>query len=306
MMAIRSNFFYTRSVPCELWFFNRAKPDHLKDKVLMLDARNVYRKVTRKIYDFSPEQLQNLSAVIWLYRGESEKFIDLVGHYLQAILNEASTAIEPTQAFITNLDELLPKIDADDETSEAAGLFRSDWKAFSKSMTESSETWDATARDNAGLHAFAGLVAPLTETSRDLVKQIDQLYKFADKRAKEIGGKGMTKAVKELDALRKGAVDQLKQVRYFYRQAKWLQDRFPGAELCDVEGLVKLVNREEIAANDWSLTPGRYVGVAPEEEDDNFDFEEVLRDIHVELKGLNDEATILAAQIEKNFEELGI
>lgn len=67
MIAVRSNFFYTRTVPCELWFFDKNKPVHLRDKVLMLDARNIYRKVTRKIYDFSPEQLQNLSAIVWLY-----------------------------------------------------------------------------------------------------------------------------------------------------------------------------------------------------------------------------------------------
>lgn len=48
MISIRSNFFYTRTVPCELWHFDRAKPAERKDKVLMLDARNVYRKVTRK------------------------------------------------------------------------------------------------------------------------------------------------------------------------------------------------------------------------------------------------------------------
>jgi type I restriction enzyme M protein len=61
IISIRSNFFYTRTVPCELWFFDRAKPTERKDKVLMLDARQVYRKVTRTIYDFSPEQMQNLS-----------------------------------------------------------------------------------------------------------------------------------------------------------------------------------------------------------------------------------------------------
>lgn len=51
MMAIRGNFFYTRTVPCELWFFDKAKPDHMRDKVLMLDARHVFRKVTRKVFD---------------------------------------------------------------------------------------------------------------------------------------------------------------------------------------------------------------------------------------------------------------
>jgi len=61
-----------------------------------------------------------------------------------------------------------------------------------------------------------------------------------------------------------------------------------------------------IAANDWSLTPGRYVGVAPEEEDEDLDFEEELRNIHIELEDLNAEAVQLAAMIKKNFEELGI
>jgi len=68
MISIRSNFFYTRTVPCELWHFDKGKPAPRRDQVLMLDARNIYRKVTRKIYDFSPEQLQNLTAIVWLYR----------------------------------------------------------------------------------------------------------------------------------------------------------------------------------------------------------------------------------------------
>ena len=82
MIAVRSNFFYTRTVPCELWFLNRGKPDARRGKVLMIDARHVYRKVTRKIYDFSPEQQQNLLAVVWLYRGQTARFLDLVARYL--------------------------------------------------------------------------------------------------------------------------------------------------------------------------------------------------------------------------------
>ena len=71
-------------------------------------------------------------------------------------------------------------------------------------------------------------------------------------------------------------------------------------------GLVKRVEHAEIEANDWSLTPGRYVGVAPEEEDEDFDFEETLREIHLELEDLNAEAVTLAATIKKNFEGLGV
>ena len=98
----------------------------------------------------------------------------------------------------------------------------------------------------------------------------------------------------------------MKQVRYFFKQAHWLQERFPEAELRDVEGLVKLVDKKELEANDWSLTPGRYVGVAPEEVDEEFDFEEALRGIHLELQDLNAEAVELAAKIARNFEELGV
>ena len=68
---------------------------------------------------------------------------------------------------------------------------------------------------------------------------------------------------------------------------------------------MKRVDRAEIEAHDWSLTPGRYVGVTPEEEDEDFDFQEALRSIHIDLKGLNEEAEVLAARIAWNFEELG-
>ncbi len=89
MMSIRSNFFYTRTVPCELWFLDRGKPDKMRDKVLMIDARNVYRKVTRKIYDFSPEQRKNLTSIVWLYRGQEERFLKLVEEYLDTTITEA-------------------------------------------------------------------------------------------------------------------------------------------------------------------------------------------------------------------------
>ena len=117
---------------------------------------------------------------------------------------------------------------------------------------------------------------------------------------------GINKARRELEDARADAVEALRQARYFVRQADWLQERFPEAELRDVEGLVKLVDRGEIEAHDWSLTPGRYVGVAPEEEDEDFDFEAALRSIHMDLKELNDEAAKLARRINRNFEELGV
>jgi type I restriction enzyme M protein len=116
LVAIRSNFFYTRTVPCELWFFNRDKPEAHRDKVLMIDARNVYRKVTRKIYDFSPEQERNLLAIVWLYRGKTDKYLDLVAWYCRRMLDEGKgcfeavdddgARVEPLPAFMAALTGL--------------------------------------------------------------------------------------------------------------------------------------------------------------------------------------------------------
>jgi len=79
MIDIRGNFFYTRTVPCQLWFLDRAKEkdEARRDYVLMIDARNIYRKVSRAIYDFSPEQQKNIAAIVWLYRGQSERYLKL-------------------------------------------------------------------------------------------------------------------------------------------------------------------------------------------------------------------------------------
>ena len=61
----------------------------------MLDARNIYRKVTRAIFDFSPEQQKNIAAIVWLYRGQSERFLSLVEGYLSQALVEGQATAEP-------------------------------------------------------------------------------------------------------------------------------------------------------------------------------------------------------------------
>lgn len=335
MIAIRSNFFYTRTVPCELWFLNRAKPEAHRNKVLMIDARNIYRKVTRKIFDFSPEQEKNLLAIVWLYRGKTERYLDLVADYCKRTLTEGAACftmrndkgetIEPLPNFISSMVTLrgsvepflktlakdAPHSEALKELTKAIPLFKADVDSFRKIISEQQTT-------NAELKKTVEGLSNLAETSRDLVKQTDLLFKLICRLIETCENecnardndawvaREIARARKATDESRALAVEQLKQVRYFWKQAHWLTERFPEAELRDVEGLVKLVDRAEIEANDWSLTPGRYVGVAPEEEDENFDFEEILRNIHVELEDLNAEAVRLAATIKKNFEELGV
>lgn len=97
-------------------------------------------------------------------------------------------------------------------------------------------------------------------------------------------------------------LDALKQAAYFIHQVHWLHSRFPHGLLEDVPGLCQALTIEEIAANDYSLTPGRYVGVAAAAAEDEDDFAEKLRDIHDELTELNDKAVELAGRIAANLE----
>lgn len=97
----------------------------------------------------------------------------------------------------------------------------------------------------------------------------------------------------------------LHQTVYFYKHANWLMSRFPDGVYTDVEGLCKVVTQSEIEAKDWSLSPGRYVGVETTIDED-FDYEERLNEIHIELEGLNEEANDLAKTIAENFKELAI
>jgi type I restriction enzyme M protein len=330
MVSVRSNFFYTRTVPCELWHFDKGKPESRKDQILMLDARNVFRKVTRKIFDFTPEQQKNLTAIVWLYRGQSDRFTDLVQQYLERTLADAAdiatratafrqsyeAMVKPTATFLKSLPKDSPVRDLVKERDDAA-----------KSCFASLDAWTARiakdwkkpcAAKPAAQLKFSAELETLAAACRDLVKDVDLVFKLAqrvvDSGAKDAGAKDddswnsreIGKLSKDLDARRAEIVGQLKATAYFERQAHWLLSRFPEAKLVDVPGLVKLVDRAEIAAADWSLTPGRYVGVAPAEVDDDFDFEQALGDIHVEIKDLNQEAAELAKRIQKNFEGLGV
>ena len=333
MIDIRGNFFYTRTVPCQLWFFDRAKESDgaRRDHVLMLDARQIFRKVSRSVCDFSPEQQKNIAAIIWLYRGQRDRFLKLVESYLGEAVALGAKAQEPLEAYeealgkLTDLMEPFAKVIREgdplaepwDELTSTKPTLTADIEAFGKEAAQQAKAWTKAARDNAGLNAARVALHPLADRCRDLTKQIDLAVKLSgrliDIAVKELAARDaddwnnaeVNRARKALDEARAAAVEALRQARYFVRQADWLQERFPGAVLRDVEGLVKRVDRATIAGHDWSLTPGRYVGVAPEETDEDFDFEEALRAIHIDLKGLNEEAAELASRIAKNFEELG-
>lgn len=85
MISVGNNFFYTKSLPCSLWFFDKGKADAIKDKVLFIDARNYYTVVDRTLNEWSDWQLKNMNAIVWLYRGETEKYTALLDEYRLAL-----------------------------------------------------------------------------------------------------------------------------------------------------------------------------------------------------------------------------
>lgn len=350
MIAIRSNFFYTRSVPCELWFYDKGKPKDKLDKILMIDARNIHRKVTRKIFDFSPEQLSNLSAILWLYRGETDKYLGLVKSYFEKMDVAIVVIPELLAKFSEELASLTGKLaDQLSMVKEAKGTDRtvleelqksydellatkSDFKRESKSISNKLDQFhrssekklhETNSQQKKTRESFDELANDLKATQKQIehiakligrsVTQLRKLYDENEELNDKGGRRDLLQQAKDFappkpdsdeTTLLSETLEPIKTASYFFRQIHWLQERFPDAKYVDVEGLVKLVSQKEVEKNDWSLTPGRYVGVTPNEEDDEFDFEVRLHEIHEELAALNLEAEILSKVIQKNIGEL--
>jgi len=235
MISIRSNFFYTRAVPCELWFFNKSKPAEFKDKVLMIDARNIFRKVTKKIYDFSPEQLQNILSIIWLYRGETKRFHDLVVNYITATLNEAVQSIplaydyetvfvklnQELEPFLSTLTQDGKQAETVKELADCLQAYKDNSQIFAKLSQEKSEWWKKQNKDNVNLAKALEELESLAEENNKLIKEAELIYRLANRlidaclnehNAKE-NGKWNTREIanlkKQTEAARDKTVSQL-------------------------------------------------------------------------------------------------
>lgn len=329
MMAIGNNFFYTRSLPCTLWFFDRAKEkdEKQRDKVLMLDARKIYRKVTSKINDFSPEQLQNLICVVNLYRGNNRKFDTTVNHYLRTsadlakqtaeALIEMQKQLQKVFKFISDFANQYAKENKDANAFVDVFNMEETPSIYDQQNTLIAEAKKATTNIEV-LEKIAHLCKALRKPQDKLIKQLLDAISTATKEYqlnknkdwKELNLKEQLDQLKALQQELSGNPEEdeaglLHETEYYYKQAHWLTSRFPISSYTDVEGLCKVVSQQEMEAKDWSLSPGRYVGVDTATDDD-FDYEERLHEIHIELEGLNEEAIALANTISENFKELAI
>ena len=295
MVSVGNNFFYTKSLPCSLWFFDRGKAEALRDKVLFIDARNYYTEVDRTLNEWSPWQLKNLNAIVWLYRGEVEKYRGLRDEYIAALHGAMADLAEEIEAYRVLLDVERRAIFDDavkraDAALKAAGMaelqdpqpLREVVKAVGAAVKTCSE---------AMLEPFNDAPA---KRQKELLEQLDAGFtRFsAYKKALAARGEALTEAIRD-------------NIECTLDEANWLISKFRDGVYADIPGLCKIATIAEIEEKNGSLTPGAYVGVA-EVEDDGVDFAARMCEIHAELLTLQAESNALMDKISKNFKELGI
>ena len=365
MVSIAPKFFYTRTLPCTLWFFDKGKPDDLLDTVLMIDARNVYTVVSARSHVFTDEQLANLTAITWLYRGEHDKFVALLARYQRQLaphLARLGERLARDEQHIGNLACALHQLALSSTDAEAVAAVRAKlgddhgitderlhtYRTELQNVEQLADGWRRAldlAQAEAGelLQLLAALpkpptfahVKPLQAKAEAFSPALKaglaalearhkawlKLLELAEKslRARQwaaFDGDAAREAKKALlprdvkkresPTVRDLGVEAFKRASYFIAQGHWLLSRFPNGLYEDVPGLCRAVRREDIQANDYSLTPGRYVGTAvgAHDDDDGDAFRTRMAEIHAELANLSSLAETLGLQIHANFAEL--
>ena len=265
MVSVGNNFFYTLSLPCSLWFFDRNKNADIRDKVLFIDARNYYTVVDRTLNEWTEWQLRNLQAIVHLYRGEKEKYQQLIIDYDKAIKEAVAAVEEQGQPFSELIDR------------DTRGHF---WGIMG---------WTKNPEEYSLLELNDRIIGQFKQT-RTCVKVAEGNIEKRKVKAMRLAGESFCNVLAGIVAI--------------INERLWLVSKFgEDGQYQDILGLCKIATIQEIEEKNYSLTPGAYVGV-PEQEDDGVDFHERMNDIHAELAKLTKEANVLMGEIQKAWEEL--
>jgi len=311
MLTLPSNMFYTVTLPATLWFFDKAKVD--EKRILFIDARNIFTQIDRAHREFSEEQIQNIAIISKLHRGNRKAFVRLIERYFEKgmeLLIENETQVKPVST------QLLSVLD-DEAGKLAVGDLVKQWSALDKlqSLYQTHRKRDAKLKSdteidalNHAQHTLREAFDPFFLSLHAGLKQLDRIVRAHEKLKAEAAQKEGKRATADREIKKlKDALEQLhkevKTAESFYRHIHWLQERFPEARYEDVTGLCKLATQEEVKEQDYSLNPGRYVGVVIEE--DGKTEEEFIIDIlslNDEYIKLNSEAKKLENSISKNIE----
>ncbi len=313
MLTLPSNLFYTVTLPATLWFFDKGKSD---DNVLFIDARNIFTQIDRAHRELSDAQIQNIALIPRLHKGRRREFVDQVDRYLHQGMAQLKEAAEHLPALSDRLLGVLAEEAADEQTSQAArdaiAALQAKWgqlAALEQAQAQHERTRGqkhSVDERNTAQHGLRAQFTPFFSGLHAAVKQLDKAIREMDKRkaeAAKLEGKRATanRQTKGVKAAVQALHDELKSAELYYQHVSWLQERFPKASYEDVTGLCKLASREEMAEQDWSLNPGRYVGVVIEE--DGKTEEEFLSDLAMardQLQELSDAAGELQRTIAAN------
>ena len=336
MVSMPSNMFFTVTLPATLWFFDKQKiHTDRKDKILFLDARNVFRQIDRAHREWTEEQQQNLAAIVRLYRGETDRYLELIDSYIKKA-HEASLAVTPAKNdveallsdILRSLTLYLEETEGEKRTPAKKEVFdevKKEVQGFDLVTPEQQQITNKpsfelsnTPLENAKQHDVYNYLHTLcTQYATDLdvlKKQVTAfitVYKKADKTIKLKNDKAwssadLAKADKRLEEVLSDYADAVTQSKYWYENIHWLQKRFPDATYQDVVGLCKVAGPDEYAEEqDYSLNAGRYVGV--EIEDDNLTDEEFMRKLSEQagsLESLTNQAHELELLIKNNLSQL--
>ena len=315
MISVGNNFFYTRSLPCSLWFFDKGKKEEIKDKVLFIDARNYYTVVDRTLNEWNEYQLENLSAIVALYRGDNNKYYHLVDHYEhllhvyithikeKGLLYTANYLLENTRWTISQKENqsqfssICDSLKNDIENLHWYDLIKDTQQLeHLKTLKQSVNKFENLAMLATKYNDFEG---SYYHYSYDDEIEIPYPQPYHSKASKKASFTAMLKndclvAHRELDSI----ISVLE--AYF-----WLTEKFSDGQYNDIAGLCKIATIDEIESKEFSLTPGAYVGVAPME-DDGVDFNKRMAEIHEQLQLLQAESNQLMQTISRNWEELNI
>ena len=301
MLTLPSNMFYTVTLPATLWFFDKAKKDQ---NILFIDARNIFTQIDRAHREFTEEQIQNIAIISHLHRGERQKFVQLVDRYFQQGMErliENKTKVEPVSAQLMEvLEDQAGKLAVADLVKQWAGLKKLQTAYNAYGAQHAAPDFD---KKNQAQHQLRATFDPFFAALHEGLKKLDKIVRHHEKAQSELakaGGKrGATdKKTKALKSALEALHEEVKSAESCYRHIHWLQERFPKAVYEDVTGLCKLASPAEVQEQDYSLNPGRYVGVVIEE--DGKTEEEFVADLlamNEELVGLNDAARELEAVI---------
>ncbi len=307
MLTLPSNMFYTVTLPATLWFFDKAKND---DKVLFIDARNIFTQVDRAHREFSEEQIQNIAIISQLHKGKREKFVELIDGYFEEGMERLFENKEKVEPVSHQLLEVLE----DEAGKEAVGGLVAQWSGLKK-LSELHEMYrkkpeSEIVKKNRAQHELREAFDPFFASLHEGLKALDRTVRHHEKKMAEeaqLEGKRIStdRKTKALKAALEELHGEVKSAEQYFQHVRWLQDRFPKAEYEDVTGLCKLASLDEIKEQDWSLNPGRYVGVVIEE--DGKTEEEFVADLlamNDELSALVLQANAITSVIDKNLHAL--